>query len=86
MEPERIEFPADYPIKVVARANEGLRLQLDAIFLRHFGPFAVTQVQQRDSGRQNYVAYTYVMRADSEQQLQALHLDLKAVEGVIMVL
>jgi uncharacterized protein len=86
MEPERIEFPADYPIKVVGRSSEQLRSQLDAVFLRHFGPFAAAQVQHRDSGRQNYVAFTYVMRVSSAQQLTHLHEDLKAIDGVIMVL
>jgi uncharacterized protein len=86
MEPERIEFPTDYPIKVVGRSSEHFRQQLDAVFTRHFGAFNDAQVQHRDSGRQNFVSYTYVMRVSSAQQLQALHLDLKAVDGVIMVL
>jgi putative lipoic acid-binding regulatory protein len=30
MEPERITFPAEYPIKVIARAGAGLRERLEA--------------------------------------------------------
>ena len=39
MEPEKIEFPCDYPVKVVARASQDLRQQL----VRVSGEFERTQ-------------------------------------------
>ena len=86
MEPEKIEFPCDYPIKVVARATDALRGQLDALFAQHFGPFEAERVAVRQSAQAAYVAHTYTMTVQHVDQLGRLHTDLKQVEGVVMVL
>jgi putative lipoic acid-binding regulatory protein len=86
MPPERIEFPADYPIKVVARAEPGLREQIDAIFARHFGPGPAAEVGARPSAQGRFIALTYVPRVTGEEQLRALHAELTVVEGVMMVI
>ena len=86
MEPERIVFPTDYPIKVVARASEDLRGRVDAIFVRHFGDFEAGKVTERISAASNFVALTYLMRVTAEEQLGRLHADLRAEEGIMLVL
>ena len=86
MEPERITFPVEYPVKVVARAAPLVRGQVDAAFLRHFGAMSAETVSERASANNNFVALTYVPVVHSEAQLKALHADLKLVEGVVMVL
>jgi putative lipoic acid-binding regulatory protein len=86
VEPERISFPGEYPIKVLAHAAPDLRAQVDAAFLRHFGAASVEKVSQRASAHSNFVALTYLPVVHSPAQLQALHADLKLVTGVIMVL
>ncbi len=86
MEPERIEFPADYPIKVVARIQPALRDRVDAIFAHHFGPQVREGVGERRSSQGHFVSLTYLPRVQNEAQLSALHVDLKAVDGVMMVL
>jgi putative lipoic acid-binding regulatory protein len=86
MEPERIVFPTDYPIKVVARASQDLRGRMDAVFERHFGGFDAGKVTERASAASNFVALTYVMRVTAEDQLGRLHADLRAEAGVMLVL
>jgi putative lipoic acid-binding regulatory protein len=86
MEPERISFPVEYPVKVVARAAPELRAQVDAAFLRHFGALAAEKVTARASANSNFVALTYVPVVQNEAQLHALHTDLKLLDGVVMVL
>jgi len=86
VEPERITFPAEYPIKVIARAGEGLRLRLDPIFAAQFGDFDEDRVSTRPSGQNSFVAHTYRMTVHSEAQLTALHEALRALPEVIMVL
>ena len=34
----RLEFPCDYPIKVMVRVQPGMRSHVDAIIERHAGP------------------------------------------------
>jgi len=86
MEPERISFPTEYPIKVIARAREGLRGHLDEVFTRHLGAFHEGQVTERPSAQAAFIALTYLLVVEAESQLAPLHSDLQAVEGVIMVL
>jgi uncharacterized protein len=86
MEPERIVFPTDYPIKVVARASQDLRERMDAVFVRHFGAFEAGKVTERASAASNFVALTYLMWVTAEEQLSRLHADLRAESGVMLVL
>jgi putative lipoic acid-binding regulatory protein len=86
MEPERITFPTEYPIKVVARASPELRTLVDAVFSHHFGVISPGNVTERASAQSNFVALTYVVMAQNEGQLASLHVDLKLLDGVVMVL
>lgn len=86
MQPERIEFPSDYPIKVVLKAREGLRESVDAVFARHFGPQPVEGISERQSSQGHFTALTYTPRVQGEEQLHALHAELSALDGVMLVL
>jgi putative lipoic acid-binding regulatory protein len=86
MEPEKISFPADYPVKVVARSELKLRAEIDAIFERHFGTLPPGAPAGRGSSQGNFMALTYVMRVDRVEQLAALNADLQALPGVLFVL
>ena len=86
MEPEKIVFPCDYPVKVVARRSDELRARLDAAFTAQFGAFTADRVTQRDSAQQNFVSYTYLMFVRNVEQLSALHTELQQIDGVVMVI
>ena len=47
--PERVSFPCDYPIKVMVRADPGVRSRVDAIVERHAGPVDLSAVTERSS-------------------------------------
>ena len=86
IEPEKITFPCEYPVKVVSHAREGLRERLDEIFSGHFGEFESHRVSVRASAQSNFVAFTYVMMVQHVDQLSAVHTTLKEIDGVVMVL
>ncbi len=86
MEPEGITFPAEYPIKVIARSAAGLKDQTDAVFAGFYGPVPEQQISLKPSAEGRFVSLTYTVRAESEDQLKALFLALKQIEGVLMVL
>ena len=86
MQPERIEFPTDYPIKVVARDEAVLRVQIEAVFVRHFGPQPADSISERRSAQGRFTSLTYVPRVEHEGQLRALHAELVTLDGVMMVL
>ena len=87
VEKPMIVFPCEsYPIKVVARADEGLRDRLDAVFVRFFGEFPAERVHERQSAQANFVAFTYEMTVNDISQLSELHEELKRDGAVVMVL
>lgn len=86
MEPERIEFPTSYPIKVVFRTEPALRELIHAVFERYFGPQHPDSVSERLSGQGQFIALTYVPHVQHQDQLRELHIELKAIEGVMLVL
>lgn len=85
-EPPRIEFPCEYPIKVLGRNNDSLRPAVIAIFERHAPGFDQDAIRVRDSRRGAFVAITVTITATGPDQLRALHRDLMATGLVQMVL
>ncbi len=85
-EPPRLNFPCDYPIKVMVRAEEGIRSHIDAIVERHAGPLDLSTVGERASAQQRFLSLTYVIRATGEPQIAGLFAELKRCPQVMMVL
>ena len=84
--PERLSFPCDYPIKVMVRAEEGVRIQVDAIVRRHTTAYDLSGVVERPSAQKNFIGLTYVIRATSAEQIARLFADLKLCPQVVLVL
>ena len=84
--PPRLSFPCDYPIKVMVRAEQGVRAHIHAILDQHAGPLDLSSVTERPSAQQHFVALTYVIRATGEAQIAELFAALKDCPQVLMVL
>ncbi len=81
-----LEYPTDYPIKVVGRPEGGFRLRIDAILERHAGPLPAERVTENTSGKGNYVSITYTIVATGNEQVIGLVEELARTEGVLMVI
>jgi putative lipoic acid-binding regulatory protein len=81
-----LQFPTDYPIKVVGRPSDEFRAHVHAIMIRHAPNLDADQVSERLSENGNFLSISYTIRAESREQIVALATDLKALEGVLMVL
>jgi putative lipoic acid-binding regulatory protein len=79
-------FPSDFPIKVMGRHDSNLRALTQAIIERHAGPLEESSVRTRTSGDGNFLALTYVVRASSREQLDAIYKELTACKSVLMAL
>jgi len=84
--PELLTFPCDYPIKVMLRAGDELRVHVDAIMARHSDATVIESATTRPSAQGNYSAVTYTIRARDAPQIAALFADLKDIPGVLLVL
>jgi putative lipoic acid-binding regulatory protein len=81
-----VEFPSDFPIKVMGRHDSNLRALTQAIIERHAGPLVDASVRTRTSGDGNFVALTYMVRASSREQLDDIYRELTACKSVLMAL
>jgi len=81
-----LTFPTHYPIKVVGRAERLLRVEIDAIFLRHAPDIDASLTSERFSENGNYLSISYTIVARSEAQVTALAAELAAQPHVIMVI
>jgi len=84
--PEKLRFPCPYPIKVMVRADPGVREQVDRIIERHAGPVDQSTVSERPSAQNRFIGITYVIRATSEAQIASLFEALKLCPQVLLVL
>jgi putative lipoic acid-binding regulatory protein len=85
-QPPLLQFPTDYPIKVVGRTSATLRAQIDAIFSAHVPDLDPAKTTERLSGNGNFQSISYVIRAVSAAQVTALVTDLKACPDVLIVI
>ena len=84
--PPRVSFPCAYPIKVMVRAEEGVRARIDAIIERHAGPLDLAAVTERPSAQRHFIGITYVIEAHSEAHIAQLFAALKLCPQVLLVL
>lgn len=81
-----IEYPTDFPIKVMGRQEPGLAQEVVSIVARHAPDFDSSTVEMRASREKKYLSITCTIRATSREQLDALYQDLCDHPQVVMVL
>ncbi|MBX9963583.1 MAG: DUF493 domain-containing protein [Burkholderiales bacterium] len=85
-QPSLIEYPTDFPIKIMGRQESGLAQSVIEIVSKHAPDFDPATVEMRTSKQKNYLSVTCVIRATSREQLDALYRDLCDHPQVVMVL
>ena len=81
-----IEYPVDFPIKVMGKNTAGFAQIVTAIVVRHAPDFDPDSVEMRPSRKNTYLSVTCVVRARSREQLDALYTELSGHPAVVMVL
>ena len=81
-----LQYPTDYPIKVVGRPSDEFRARVHAAMLRHAPNLDPDRVTERLSENGNFLSISYMIVAESSAQIIALVNDLKATEGVLTIL
>jgi putative lipoic acid-binding regulatory protein len=86
-EPESlIEYPVDFPVKVMGKTQPGFAQQMLAIIKKHAPDFDESTVGMRSSREGKFLSLTFTIRAVSRQQLDALYQDLSDHPMVQMAL
>jgi putative lipoic acid-binding regulatory protein len=81
-----MEFPCEFPIKVMGRHDSELMGLTREIVERHTGPLADSSVRVRTSTDGNFLAVTFAVTATSREQLDAIYRELTACKAVLMAL
>ncbi|MDP2134116.1 MAG: DUF493 family protein [Sulfuritalea sp.] len=81
-----LEFPCDFPLKIMGAANPDFAQSIAAVVLRHAADFDAATMEMRPSRAGNYLSLTCTVRAVSQQQLDALYLELTSHPMVKVVL
>lgn len=81
-----IEYPTDFPIKVMGRTQPGFAQTILALVKRHAPDFDETTVGMRPSREGKYLSLTFEIRATSREQLDALYGELSEHPMVSMAL
>ena len=85
-EPPKIEFPCEYPIKVLGRSTEQFQGVILEVFESHAPGFDRESIVVKASGKGTFTSLTITITATGKEQLQALHQDLMATGQVQMVI
>ena len=81
-----IEFPCDFPIKVMGKAADGFAQAVADVVLKHAPDFDAATMEMRPSKAGNYLSLTCTIRAVSQAQLDALYRELTSHPLVKIVL
>jgi uncharacterized protein len=86
MAADTLKFPTDYPLKVVGRPTDDFRPRIDAIVLKHAPQLPPERVSERLSANGNFLSISYLLPAESREQVEALIADLRNCDGVLLLL
>ena len=81
-----LEFPCDFPLKIMGAAQPDFAQAIAAVVVKHAPDFDAATMEMRPSKAGNYLSLTCTVRAVSQQQLDALYLELTAHAMVKVVL
>ena len=81
-----IEYPSDFPIKVMGPTHVDFAPTILELVVSHDPTFHVGRMEERPSGKGNYTGLTVTVRAISREQLDALYMALSGHPMVKIVM
>lgn len=81
-----LQFPTDFPIKIMGEKREGFAHAMIEVVQRHAPDFKAETLEIRASASGKYLSLTFTIRAVSKAQLDALYREITAHPWVSMAL
>ena len=81
-----LEFPCDFPIKIMGKATDDFRSLALGIVSQHFGELRPENIEERPSKGDRYMSITCTVRAENKAQIDACYMDLTACQQVLVAL
>lgn len=81
-----LEFPCDFPIKMMGRDAPEFHKTARELVEKHTGPLDDSALQTATSRNGRFVSITVTVRATSQAQLDAIYIDATANDQVLLAL
>ncbi|MGQ3887726.1 YbeD family protein [Legionella sp. CNM-1927-20] len=81
-----IEFPCDFPIKIIGIHSDNFSSDITEIILKHFPNTESSRIVYKMSEKGNYAAITATVYPTCQVELDALYQELTQYPGIKMVL
>ncbi len=81
-----LEFPCDFPLKIMGPRHDDFAQAILAVVQRHAPDFDGSTMEMRVSSKGGYLSLTCTIRATSREQLDALYRELTSHPMVKVVL
>ncbi|WP_298621867.1 DUF493 domain-containing protein [uncultured Legionella sp.] len=81
-----MEFPCDFPVKIMGTNSDTFLEEIKDIVLRHFPEFNMGHLKHKHSNQKNYLAITVTVHALNQQMLDSFYQDLTKHPDIKMVL
>ena len=81
-----IEFPCEFPIKMMGRDEPAFHDAARRIIEKHAGEIGADAYRRSESSKGNFVSLTATINAESQEQLDRIYEDLSADEDVLVAL
>lgn len=83
---ELLEFPCEFPIKMMGRESSEFHATVVALVEKHTGPLDESAIRSTPSRNGRFVSITITVNAQSREQLDAIYIDVSGHEDVLMAL
>jgi len=81
-----LDFPCEYPLKVMGHSRDEFEIAVLTIIRQHFGELTENAIASKPSKNGKYLAMTITVEATSQEQIDNANQALAANEHVVMVL
>lgn len=81
-----LQFPCEFPIKVMGKANDAFEVAVLTIIRKYVPSLAENALKIKPSKDGNYTAITITIQAQSKQQMDSIYQELTASEHVLVAL
>lgn len=81
-----IQFPCDFPLKIIGSHTPDFIDEITAIILKHYPQTPADKITHKNSGQGNFVAITAIVFIQDQPGLDALYRELTSHPAIKMVL
>ena len=81
-----LEFPCDFPIKIMGRESDEFRALARELVEKHTGPLADDAIVSSLSRNGAFVSVTVTVLAQSQQQLDDIYREVTSNDEILMAL